>query len=88
MDFYQSRKFWFEMLSLIAALVVAFIPVMFDMSVENAKTFREMVPYVLGLGFAVIGGHWGMDMLSMAKGVQVPSVDEAVDGVIDAIKNP
>jgi len=86
--FYTSKKFAYAAVMLLASIAIALLPAALDLDAAQTETLNEIVPLVIGFGFALIGGHTFMDALSMAKGVQVPSVDDAVEGVEDAISNP
>lgn len=86
--FYKSKKFAYAVTMLVAAIAIALLPAALKLDATQTATLNEMVPYVLGLAFALIGGHSLMDALSMAKGTQVPTVSLAIEGVIEAIENP
>lgn len=84
--FYMSKKFVYAAISLVAAVIVAILPTALELDEEQTKTLNEIVPVVLAFGFALIGGHTIMDALSMAKGAQLPGVSDAIQELIDAIK--
>jgi hypothetical protein len=84
--FYASKKFAYAAVTVLASLVLALLPAALELDATQTETLNEIVPYLLGLGFALIGGHSIMDALSMAKGVQVPDISEAIEELKNAIK--
>ena len=86
--FYYSKKFAYAIVMLLAAVALALLPSALKLDAQQTDTLNNMIPYVLGFGFALIGGHSVLDALSMAQGLQVPTINEAVEGVIDAINDP
>lgn len=83
--FYKSKKFAYAVTMLLASLAIALLPAALDLDATQVETLNEVVPFVIGYGFALIAGHTIMDALSMAKGTQIPNISNAVDNVIAAM---
>jgi hypothetical protein len=86
MDFWKSRKFAYAVTMLFASLLIAFVPVAFDLDAEQADVFYKLVPLAAGMGFYLMIGHTVMDAYSIAKGLEIPKIADAVDLVIDAVE--
>lgn len=86
--FYTSKKFAYAAFTILASVAVILLPVALDLDATQTEQLNEIVPWLLGFGFALIGGHSVMDALSMAKGVQIPDLEEAYNNLKDAITNP
>jgi len=83
--FYTSRKFAYAVTMLLASIAIVLLPSVFDLEPDQTDALIEMAEYTIGFGFALITGHTVMDALSIAKGTQIPSVDQAVTNLSFAV---
>jgi len=83
-SFYQSKKFMYAVVTFIVSFVVAVLPSVLDLEPETVSALHEMLPYIAVFGLSVIYGHTAMDALSLAKGAQVLSLQDAFGELLDA----
>ena len=82
--FYESKKFVYAMVTLVVSFVLAVLPSVLDFEPETVTALHEMLPFVALFGLSVIYGHTAMDALSLAKGAQVLSLQDAFAEVLEA----
>ena len=82
--FYESKKFVYAMVTFVVSFVLAVLPSVLNLKPETVTALHEMLPFVALFGLSVIYGHTAMDALSLAKGAQVLSLQDAFAEVLEA----
>jgi hypothetical protein len=84
----KSRKFWYSVATLVAVLVTAFVPPILGLDEAASEALLGKLDFIFYVGLFLLVGHSVQDSLSMAVGKQLPSAEDAIEGVQDAINNP
>ena len=82
---WKSKKFVIALAGFAGALVLALLPQVFALDAATQAALLDLLPQVFVVALFLITGHTLMDALTVAKGVQGVSLQQAAHDLIDAL---
>ena len=85
---WKSRKLVYSLGTVLAALVLTFLPQLVTLDPETEALLSDVLPMVFVIGLSLIAGHTVTDLMALWKeGVAGKPLAEALHDLIDAIQD-
>lgn len=84
--FYKSKKFVYAVGTLLAALVIAVLPMAVDLDANTVDMLEAMLPLVFVIGAMVITGHTVTDIMAVwSEGVKTKDLKTALLEMVEVL---